>query len=247
MKGVPIDINCDVGEGMGNEAMLFPYITSCNIACGGHAGDKNAMKHMVQLAKRYNVKIGAHPSYPDRENFGREALTISTEALQRSIKEQLGEFNAILREERVQLHHIKAHGALYNKMVKDRALSSLFLEAIKMYQNQVFLYVPYASEISIEAKERGFKIKNEVFGDRNYNVDLSLVSRTMENALIKDPKKVLAHVLHIIKTNTVKTIADKKIRTLADTVCIHGDTSTALEILMYLSKELPNHQVQPKK
>lgn len=242
-----IDINCDVGEGIGNETMLFLYITSCNIACGGHAGDEDSMRQIARLSKEHNVKVGAHPSYPDRENFGRKVMDISHGSLQRSIQEQLTNFIEIIEEEAVQLHHIKPHGALYNSIAKDRELAIVFLEAIETYQKQAFLYVPYGSEIAKEAKKQSFKIKYEAFGDRNYNSDLSLISREEKNALIEEPKAVAAHILQMIKTNTVKTVSKENIKILLDTVCIHGDTTSALEILMYLSQELPNHHVQPNK
>lgn len=247
MESWYIDINSDVGEGVGNETKLFPYITSCNIACGGHAGDENSIRQILKLSKEHIVKIGAHPSYPDRENFGRKAMGISPEKLQKSIQEQLATFVKIVKEEDVHLHHIKPHGALYNDIAKDRQLAIIFLKAIEKYKEQVFLYAPYASEIAKEADKQNFKIKFEAFGDRNYNPDLSLVSRTRENALIQDPEEVLMHIVQIIKTNTVNTVSGQSPKILADTFCIHGDTPSALKILMYLSQELPNHQAQPNK
>lgn len=247
MGTMPIDINCDVGEGTGNEDELFPFISSCSIACGGHAGDKNSMARMVVLAKKYKVKIGAHPSFPDKENFGRTVMHIPGEMLQKSIREQLLEFQEILELEGALWHHIKPHGALYNEIVKNRELAIHFLKAIESHKEKVFLYAPDRSEIARVAKEQGFKVKYEAFGDRNYNADLSLVSRSEPNALITDPQKVLEHVLHIIKKGSIQTVSGIKVKTLTDTICVHGDTTTALEILMYLSKELPNHQVQPNK
>lgn len=239
-----IDINCDVGEGVGNEASLLPLISSCNIACGGHAGDIATMTQGVKLAKKNNVKIGAHPSYPDKPNFGRQVMSISNDLLKKSIIDQLKAFDMVLENEAANLHHIKAHGALYNQTAKDHDLAKLYLEAIKEYKVKAFLYVPFGSIIAQLAIESGFNIIYEAFGDRNYNSDLSLVSRQFDNAMIKEPHKVLKHVLPIIKEGKVKTASKEYVEIRANTLCIHGDTSSAFQILMYLSEELPNHGVQ---
>ncbi|WP_067037297.1 5-oxoprolinase subunit PxpA [Allomuricauda sp. CP2A] len=247
MANWTIDINCDVGEGVGNETELFPLISSCNIACGGHAGDVDTMTHIVRLAKKHNVKIGAHPSYPDRENFGRQVMDISKQELQQSIEEQMKTLEAILENEHAELHHIKAHGALYNKTAKDRDLAETYLEVIHPYKNRVLLYVPFGSVIADVALDQGFAIWYEAFGDRNYNSDLSLVNRKLDNALIQDPKKVLEHILPIIKEGNVMAVTGELVKIEAKTLCIHGDTPSALKILMYLSQELSKHQVQLQK
>ncbi len=239
-----IDINCDVGEGVGNEALLFPFISSCNVACGGHAGDLTSMKSVIKLAKEHGVKVGAHPSYPDKLNFGREVMDIAPVDLQQSISEQLLSFDTILHSEAVALHHIKAHGALYNETARNKSLAKVYLETIGIYKESVFLYVPYGSVIAKMALEKGFKVHYEAFADRNYNANLSLVSRKQSNALIQEPKKVLPHVLAIIKDGNIVTIHGEKKKIEADTLCIHGDTPSALQILMYLSQEFPQHGVQ---
>ncbi len=247
MEKIYIDINCDVGEGVGNEQDLFPLISSCNIACGGHAGDGQTMREVVQLAKSHQVKIGAHPSYPDKANFGRTSIDISAGKLQQSIREQMANIVLVLESESVQLHHIKPHGALYNDVAKDAALARTFLKAIEEYRSTVYLYVPYASIIEKEALQQGFRIKYEAFGDRNYNTDLSLVSRSLPNALIEDPEIVLEHIVFMARNQQVKTLEGHTIKILADTYCIHGDTPTALQILTYLSNELPKHNIFIKK
>ena len=239
-----IDINCDVGEGVGNEAFLLPLISSCNIACGAHAGDERTMRQVVQLAKKHRVKIGAHPGYPDRANFGRKPMNITNEALNSSIVAQIDLLVHIVQEEKAVLHHIKAHGALYNTIAKDEQLALAFLKTVLPYKDSVYLYVPYGTPICTLASNMGFQIKAEAFADRNYNPDLSLVSRAMDNALIHEPDMVLAHVLAMLKSNTVRTIENTQVPMKADTYCVHGDTASALEILMYLSQELPKHQVQ---
>ncbi len=247
MRKMYIDINCDVGEGIGNESALFPYISSCNIACGGHAGDLDTMSEVVQLAQKYGIKLGAHPSYPDRENFGRKSLKIEKGFLKESIRKQINSLETILKSADIELHHIKAHGALYNDIASDLNLSKIFLESIQTYKDHVMIYVPYGSVIEKEACKQGYNIFREAFGDRNYNEDLSLVSRRSSQALIEDPKKVLDHILSMVKNNEVNTLGGEKKTIKADTFCIHGDTATALQILMYLSDELPKQHIFLKK
>ncbi|NHF60127.1 5-oxoprolinase subunit PxpA [Flavobacteriaceae bacterium TP-CH-4] len=242
-----IDINCDVGEGMGNEGRLMPLISSCNIACGGHAGDVETMRGVVRLAKTYQVKIGAHPSYPDRENFGRISVNISERDLIDTVRHQIQGLESVLREEDMALNHIKPHGALYNDLVKDEQLASTFLKAIEHYKEDVWLYVPYGSMIEKEASNKGFGIRYEAFADRNYNEDLSLVSRTFQNAVIESPEAVLGHLLTMVRKEKVNTIGGKTVPIKADTFCIHGDTKNALHILAYLSEQLPNHDISIKR
>lgn len=242
-----IDINCDVGEGVGNEADIFPYISSCNIACGGHAGDKETMRKIASLAKQNTIKVGSHPSYPDKANFGREVMDISKSDLKQSIKQQLSNFDKVLEQQGIPLHHIKAHGALYNQTAKDRELADVYLDAIQGYKQKAILYVPFGSVIAEQAVAQGFKVWFEAFADRNYNSDLSLVSRKQENALIEEPEAVLRHILPIIKNEEVLTINGEFSKIKADTLCIHGDTVSALKILMYLSKQLPQNQVRIQK
>ena len=247
MHKFTIDINCDVGEGVGNEADIFPFISSCNIACGGHAGDRETMLKVTKLAKRNNIKVGSHPSYPDKANFGREVMDISNQDLIQSIRQQLSIFDEVLKKTEVSLHHIKAHGALYNQTAKDGDLAKVYLDAVEKYKNQAVLYVPFKSVIAEMAEERGFKIWFEAFADRNYNSDLSLVSRKEETDLIEEPATVLEHILPIIKKGEVVSVQGQSLNIQADTLCIHGDTVSALKILMYLSKALPQNQVQIQK
>lgn len=242
-----IDINCDVGEGAGNEAQLFPLISSCNIACGGHAGDAASMERVVRLAKKYRVKVGAHPSYPDRANFGRSALAISPESLIHSIREQVSALTAILHKEGIGLHHIKAHGALYHETATNPALADVFLKAVSGFGKDVLIYAPYASTIAQRAIEHGFSIAREAFADRNYKPDLSLLSRKHPQALITSPGAVLEHIVHMVKQQKVRSIENKEVKMLADTFCIHSDTPSAFEIVSYLSQELPFHNIQIKK
>jgi UPF0271 protein len=233
-----IDINCDVGEGLNNEHLLMPSISSCNIACGGHFGDESTMDKTIQIAIKHKVLIGAHPSFPDKENFGRKLMQISDENLKESIQNQLELFLNRLAFFDVKLHHVKPHGALYNAIAVDVHLALLFINAIKKYMKYSFLYVPYNSVIEKVALENGINIKYEAFADRNYNEDLTLVPRTSQNAIITYQKEVFEHVKRIIETEKVKTISGKEVHIKATTFCVHGDTKNAVEIVKYLSQKL---------
>ena len=182
-----LNINCDLGEGLNNEHLIMPLINSCNIASGGHAGNTKSMIECVEISIRCNVEIGAHPSYPDRLNFGRKKMEISKPELSYSIITQIESLETIASSYGKKLHHIKAHGALYNEMISDIDLADFYLDTIKEYKSKYSIYIPYKSEIEKLASKRGFDIIYEVFGDRNYNDNLSLVSREKENALINDP------------------------------------------------------------
>ena len=243
MEHKAIDINCDVGEGVAHEDLLFPHISSCSIACGGHTGNTDSIKAAALLAKKHMVKIGAHPSYPDTINFGRKVIDITDQELQDSVSAQLDEFTRVIVEEGLLMNHIKPHGALYNQIAKNKRLAVVFLEAIEAYRAEAMLYAPFGSQVAEEANRRGFRIKYEAFGDRNYNDDLSLVSRTQSNALIESPEVVAEHLYRMIAEKHVKTISGKKVALRANTFCIHGDTSSALEILTYLTHEFPQRGI----
>tara|TARA_B100001079_G_scaffold55974_1_gene46846 strand:- start:110 stop:823 length:714 start_codon:yes stop_codon:yes gene_type:complete len=232
-----LNINCDLGEGLNNEHIIMPLIDSCNIACGGHAGDSGSMIECVEISIKNNVKIGAHPSYPDKINFGRKKIDISPSELSYSIISQIESLETIADSYGLELNHIKAHGALYNQMIIDAELSNFYLDTIKDFKNKCSLYIPYKSEIEKIALKKGFSIIYEVFGDRNYNDDLSLVSRNNEDALITDPESVVDHIKTIKETESVKTINGNYKKIKFDTICIHSDTNNSIEILKKINQE----------
>jgi len=232
-----LNINCDLGEGLNNEHIIMPLIDSCNIACGGHAGDSGSMIECVEISIKNNVKIGAHPSYPDKINFGRKKIDISPSELSYSIISQIESLEIIADSYGLELNHIKAHGALYNQMMIDAELSNFYLDTIKDFKNKCSLYIPYKSEIEKIALKEGFSIIYEVFGDRNYNDDLSLVSRNNEDALITDPESVVDHIKTIKETESVKTINGNYKKIKFDTICIHSDTNNSIEILKKINQE----------
>ncbi|PHS52418.1 MAG: lactam utilization protein LamB [Lutibacter sp.] len=233
-----IDINCDVGEGINNEEFLLPYIQTCNIACGGHAGDAESMQKIVMLGLEYHVKIGAHPSYPDKDNFGRLTLKIGDEQLIQSVQYQINMLNSIVTNLGGELHHIKPHGALYNDIAKNKKLALIFLTAIEKYKENTKLFVPYNSVIEKQAIKMGFSVIYEAFADRNYHDDLSLVNRKNSNALLTDVVEILNHVNEIRHKGIVTSINGTKVRIKANTFCVHSDTENAIEIVKYLSENL---------
>jgi UPF0271 protein len=233
-----IDINCDLGEGLDNEHIIMPLISSCNISCGAHAGSIEIMDKVIQLAVKHKVKIGAHPSFPDRKNFGRKVLDISNSDLQKSLEDQLTILKDRALLQNATIHHVKPHGALYNLIAVNREKASIVIAAIQHVFEAVKLYVPYQSRIEEVAVQSGLEIVYEAFADRMYNEDLSLVSRTFSNALIEDKLEVLKQVQKISNKQLVTTVNfhEKKIK--ASTFCVHGDTKNAIEILEYLHKHL---------
>ena len=192
----------------------------------------------------YNVAIGAHPSFVDKKNFGRQFLDLSEAVLKQSIEEQLDLFLSCLAIFNQKMHHIKPHGALYNLIAKDRCEAQKFIRIIKKYVKDCFLFVPYNSEIAKVALENNIKIKYEAFADRNYNTDLSLVSRNYENALILSSVEIVRHVLKILKTNRVQTVSGLEKEIKADTLCVHGDTENIIEIISCLKTELKKKGIE---
>lgn len=242
--GFVVDINADVGEGLHNEALLMPYLSSCNIACGGHAGDVDTMQNVVKLAETYNVKIGAHPSFPDRENFGRLEMNMPSSELFESLASQVNRLLKVLETYNLKLNHIKPHGALYNLAVKDNNVSEVILKVVKRLPYSVKLYAPYQSVISKLAIEQNIEVVFEAFADRNYNDDLSLVSRQKSNAIICEKSEAFEHVFQMISNQKVKTINRVEVPIKAATFCVHGDTKNAVEILKYLHVNLKQKGIQ---
>ena len=236
-----IDINADLGEGIGNEALLMP---SCKIACGGHAGDEKIMNDVLNMAIRHNVKVGAHPSFPDRESFGRQIIEMNNVDLFDSIMSQTITLNNIAEQQGVALNHIKPHGALYNLAAKDEAIAKLIVNIISSFSYKIKLYAPYNSVIAEIAKSENIEVYYEGFADRNYNDDLSLVSRKKSDALITKKEDVFDHVYRIVKDRKVKTVNRVEVELLADTICVHGDAKNAVDILKYLNHHLPANGVE---
>ena len=233
-----VDINADVGEGIGNESHLIPYVSSCNIACGGHAGNQKTMRKVVRLAKQNNVKIGAHPSFPDIANFGRKPMEMPCVALFTSLKNQIDDLRVILEAENAVLHHVKPHGALYNMAASDVRIATAVIEVMKSMALPIKLYVPYKSVIENLALQNNIPITYEAFADRNYNDDLTLVSRKEDNAMIYDADVLFEHVYRMVHLKKVKTISGKELPIKAETFCVHGDNLQAVTLIKKLRKNL---------
>jgi UPF0271 protein len=232
-----IDFNCDLGEGLNNEHLLMPLISSCNIACGAHAGSVEIMDQVIQLAIENEVKIGAHPSFVDRANFGRVVLDISNEELHESLVDQMQLFKERAALQQAVVHHVKPHGALYNLIAVNREKAMVVVKAIQAVFEEVKLYVPYNSEIEKVAQQAGIDIVYEAFADRNYNDDLTLVSRKKSDAILTDPNAIITHVSRMANHSKVKTISGKEKTIKAQTFCIHGDNENVTAILEALNKK----------
>ena len=242
MKELKLDINADVGEGIGNENELFPFISSCNIACGGHAGDYKTMLSTVRLAKQNKINIGAHPSFEDRKNFGRKILKVEKKELLNSLVNQVESLQDILKKEEMTLNHIKAHGALYNLSAFDKDSAEVIIELAKKFKTKLF--VPYSTLISKMAKEQGIETYNELFIDRNYNSNLTLVSRENSNALINDSEIIFQNINKIINDKIITSIDKKNISVEFDTLCIHGDSPNAIELIKDVHFKLKNTGIE---
>ena len=239
-----IDINCDLGEGAGNDELIMPYISSANIACGYHAGNETTMRQTVQLCKKYNVAVGAHPSYPDKENFGRTDMLLHPGEIYEMIVKQINCLERIAEENDVPVHHIKPHGALYNMAARDKALAPFVALAILDTSDKYFLYGLSGSYLIKEGKNLGVKTVSEVFADRSYKDDGSLTSRAKPGALIEDTDKAIAQVLQMIKEGTVTSVNGKKVPIIAETICIHGDGEHAAEFAKAIREALVKEGVE---
>lgn len=232
-----IDINADLGEGTGNDAQIMPLIHSCNIACGGHFGDAQSMEQAMLLATRHQVKIGAHPSYPDHANFGRKVLDIAPAALTQSLLAQLQAFQAIAQKLALPIHHIKPHGAIYNHSAKDESTARALLKAIQQSQIQAKIVVPPRSILGKLAKPH-YDLITEAFIDRRYEADLSLVSRAKPNAIIHDKTHAWAQLKAMHLDKQVQSIDNEWQTINAQTYCIHGDHENSVAILEYIHQKL---------
>jgi UPF0271 protein len=230
-----MDINCDLGEGMENDAQIMPFLSSCNIACGGHSGDAGTMKNTVLLSKKYGVKVGAHPSFPDRKNFGRKKMDLPMDVLRNSLIKQISNLKQVAKNEGVVIHHIKPHGALYNLAFDNEEIAEVLIEVMQFFDKNWFLYVPLGSIIAQKAMAENIPFKYEAFAERNYNDDLTLVDRNQPNAILYDISEISKRVQLMFEKKVVLSINKKIIPYQADTICVHGDHPNAIQIAKTLS------------
>jgi len=238
-----IDINCDLGEtdpaaSPGNDEALMPFITSASIACGFHAGDPLTIERTVRSAMRHGVSIGAHPGYPDRQNFGRKAMSLSHDELRAMILYQAGAVKAITEAAGARMRHVKPHGALYNTAAKDYAVSAVIARAVRDLNPSLILVGQSGSEMIRAARDAGLACASEAFADRAYDDDGALVARNIEGAVLHDTDLMIRRVIRMIREKVVETVSGKLIPIEADTVCIHGDNETAPEFVKKLAEAL---------
>jgi UPF0271 protein len=239
-----VDINADLGEGAGHDEELFELISSANIATGFHAGDSDSMHAAVSAAKKHGVAVGAHPSFFDRENFGRKELKISSPEVFDAVAYQLGVFQAIASAVGVRPNHVKPHGALYNMAVRDRDLADAIARAIKSVDPRLILFAPDKSELARAGEAYALQVAREIFADRNYLNDGWLVPRTRPDALLRDPKEAARRVLRMLREHKVRSVEGRDVEVRGETICVHGDTPGAVEFARELRSQLEREGVR---
>lgn len=222
-------LNCDMGEGMGNDEQIMPFIQAANIACGYHAGNVDTMQETIQLCKLYNVAIGAHPSFLDRENFGRVEKQLPVHELYELVTQQLLLFNEVLQVTDAKMNHVKPHGALYNLSAGDQLTAKVIAQAVKDFDGDLVLVGLSGSHSVSEAAKIGLKTANETFADRTYGDDGKLTSRADANATINNTIEMMKQVIQMVNDGVVTTTSGKKIPVIADTICLHSDGKHAVE------------------
>ncbi|BED95226.1 5-oxoprolinase subunit PxpA [Escherichia fergusonii] len=223
-----IDLNADLGEGCASDAELLTLVSSANIACGFHAGDAQTMQASVREAVKNSVAIGAHPGFPDRENFGRTAMQLPPETVYAQTLYQIGALAAITHAEGGVMRHVKPHGMLYNQAAKDPQLADAIAKAVHACDPALILVGLAGSELIRAGKHYGLTTRQEVFADRGYQADGSLVPRSQPGALIEDEEQSLAQTLEMVQNGRVKSITGEWTPVEAQTVCLHGDGEHAL-------------------
>jgi len=229
-----IDLNCDMGEMIGNDKDIMPYITSANIACGFHASDPPTMRATVRLAKRHSVKVGAHPSLPDLQGFGRRAMVISPEEVTDLVTYQVGALKAFLDAEGMPLNHVKPHGALYGMAARDEKIAAAIAEAVLPFGVPVLGMAYTAHEAAY--KKKGIEFVPEFYADLEYDDGGNLILSRVHDAV--DPVKATTRVLRMIEKQVVANTAGKDIPVKATTVCVHSDTPAAVAIAAELARVL---------
>lgn len=238
-----IDINCDMGESfgaykIGSDTEVMAYISSANLACGFHAGDPVVMRESVRMAKEHGVRIGAHPGFPDLMGFGRRAMKLSTDEVEAYIIYQIGSLMGFARSAGIELQHVKPHGMLYNMAVEDRKLAESIARAIAKLDRNLILVALSNSEYYAAGVEAGLRVAGEVFADRGYAADGSLLPRGKEGALIKDPHEAARRVVSMVKEGKVAAVTGEMVKVKADTVCLHGDNPEVVTFVRTIKETL---------
>jgi UPF0271 protein len=238
-----VDLNCDMGESfgawqMGRDAELMDYVSSINVACGFHAGDASVIRKTIETAIKKDVAIGAHPSFPDLQGFGRRAMSLSAREIFDVVLYQVSALKGICEAFGTTLHHVKPHGALYNQAAKDAKLAEAIAQAVKAIDENLILYGLSNSFLISEAERINLKTASEVFADRAYQADGTLTPRTEPNALIEETEQAVSQVLQLIREQSVTAVTSEIVSLKSETVCIHGDGENALEFATAIHQKL---------
>jgi UPF0271 protein len=224
-----VDLNSDLGEGAGHDDEILSLVSSANIACGFHAGSPASIFNSICAAKEKGVAVGAHPSLDDQKNFGRTEMQIGVAEVYALVAYQVGAFRALCTAVGVEMNHVKPHGALYNMAVRDRELSDAIAHGVLAVDTRAILFAPAGTDLFRAAQELGLQTAAEVFADRNYNADGSLVSRTKPDALLHDPDEAAERVVRMLREGKVRATDGTDVAISAETICVHGDTPGAVE------------------
>ena len=228
-----ININCDLGESSKlhsteNDPLLLQIVNSASIACGYHAGDRATMEKTVEISKKNNVSVGAHPSFNDPENFGRKKINLPSIEIKKLIVDQVNILSEVANNKGVKITHVKPHGALNNMACEDYELAKIIAETILHINKELIFLVPTGSQMEKAGKKVGIKIAAEIFADRNYEDDGNLISRSKENAIITDPEIAKKHVIKMVENQALNCFSGKQISCEIDSVCVHGDGKNAV-------------------
>ncbi|NLR93112.1 5-oxoprolinase subunit PxpA [Flammeovirga agarivorans] len=236
-----IDLNADLGEGFPYDEELLQLVSSCNIACGGHAGTTASMSTTIALAKKYHVTIGAHPSYPDKENFGRKVIDISTTELKSTLTQQIQQLIELAKLQNINVEYIKPHGALYNKAMVDISTAEVIAQVVLAINPELPILGMPNSELEAICLKNNITFIKEGFADRKYTNAGQLVARSQHGAVIHSPTEVWEQIDQMISLQQVNTIDQLSIDMKVDSICFHGDTPEALALLKYVHQQLTEH------
>ena len=231
-----IDLNCDLGEGY-NDVAIMPYISSCNIACGGHVGDNKTIDHTIKLAIKHGVAIGAHPSYPDKENFGRKTMDLPYPDLVLELGVQIRKVLDNCNQKKIPLHHIKPHGALYNDICSDTQLAKVFIEYMAQEFSNIPLYLMANSHATKLAMQQGLRVYHEAFADRVYSDNGRLQSRAIKGAVLQDSDDIITQLNHLTQGKIID-VNNMKHELAANTICIHSDTNNSAKLASEINQHL---------
>ena len=243
-----IDLNCDMGESFGTyvlgyDEQAMPFVTSINVACGFHASDPDNMAKTLMLAKKHGIAVGAHPGFPDLAGFGRRSMALSPGEVKNTVMYQIGALDAFCRAEGIKMQHVKAHGALYNMAEKDLSIAMAIAAAIKAVDPTLYMLCLANSQMVIAAKQLGVPFVEEAFADRAYTDEGTLVSRKLTGAVIHDIDQVVSRVVQMVKDQSVISITGKEVPIQTQTICVHGDTPGAVDMVKAIRAALEKENI----